>query len=81
MKKWLIGFIVIIIVLLGSVYVLVPSKLVIYSSARISAKSNAISRSLNDAKSWKKWWPAQNTGYRSPEALSIPFIMTEFPIT
>ncbi len=59
MKKWKIGFLAGIFLLLGSVYVFIPNIIKLTSSIAIKAARPAIFRTLPDKKQLIKWWPGE----------------------
>lgn len=69
MKKITIGLIVVLVLLLSSVYIFIPSKIHIVTGVSINCVPKIASNCVNDSMVWKRWWPAQSTqfafnGYR-----------------
>jgi len=63
MKKITVGIVVILVLLLGSVYVFIPSKIQIVSSTTINCVPATASNCINDSLTWKKWWPVQSNNF------------------
>ena len=61
MKKWFfISFTVILLILIGLVYFIIPNKIFIHQTMVLNAKQNAVFRTLSDSKTWGKWWPVKD---------------------
>jgi hypothetical protein len=63
MVKWLVGLLITIVVLLSSVYVLIPGELGISKLISVNVPSPGVSRHLSDADNWAKWWPDSNNTF------------------
>ena len=57
MKKILIALVLLLVFALASVYVFIPGKIKIEAAFPLKAAFPAVSRTLIDENSWKKWWP------------------------
>ena len=61
MKKWFfISFTVILLIVIGLVYFIIPNKILIHQTMVLNAKQNAVFRTLSDSKTWGKWWPVKD---------------------
>lgn len=63
MKKITAGIIIIVLFLLGSVYIFIPSKIEIVSTVTINCVPKTASNSINDSMTWKKWWPSASSAH------------------
>lgn len=61
MKKWLTGLVVIIVILLGSIYIYIPSTLRISDASYIHSSLNGVNRYLLDENKWIRWWPTHDS--------------------
>ncbi|MEX6688392.1 GyrI-like domain-containing protein [Danxiaibacter flavus] len=59
MKKWLISFAVVIVLMLIAFYFIIPSRLVITNQLTIQCTEAATKRFLFDNTQWNKWWPGE----------------------
>ena len=59
MKKWFFGFLVLLILALGAIYILVPNKQEIARTAYINIGSDIVHRHLADQTAWQRWWPGK----------------------
>ena len=57
MKKWMMGMMVFVILLLVALYVFIPNSVTIKSSISIKATRGGINRMLLDKNNMAKWWP------------------------
>jgi hypothetical protein len=57
MKKWLAGFALLIILLIGSAYIFIPGNLAVSSVVLVNSSSESVFRSMSDENTWRKWWP------------------------
>jgi hypothetical protein len=55
MKKWLIGLLVLIILLLASIYIFIPKKLSVAQTNIVIANQNSIVRYFSSLNNWAKW--------------------------
>ncbi len=60
MKKWLIGFIIILSFLVACMYIFIPSTIVFQQDLVVHANSQGFYRTFLDDSSWQKWWPEEN---------------------
>ena len=58
MKKWLIGLLVLLLVLVGFTYVFIPGEILVHSQATIKFPRTGLERVLFNDDSWKKWFPS-----------------------
>jgi len=65
MKKLTIGIIVILVLILCSVYVFIPSKIEISGVSTINCIPKVASNSINDSMMWEKWWPNKSSKHFS----------------
>jgi hypothetical protein len=56
MKKWIFGLSLVLLILLGLVYLLIPSRLPVSGVKFIHCTPSATSRFLTDTSGWRKWW-------------------------
>lgn len=61
MKKWLIGFIAVAILLVASIYLFIPSTKVVSASTPVKASHAAALRIIGTEDGWKQWWPGTHT--------------------
>jgi hypothetical protein len=61
MKKLLIVFVSVCILLLAAVYIFIPSKLEISKVEYINCNVNGAFRVLSNEKTWHKWWPEDSS--------------------
>ncbi len=62
MKKWIAGILVAVVLLLVSLYVLIPNIVSLKANIAIKATRPGINRMLLDQKSVAKWWPGKIVG-------------------
>ena len=56
MKKWLIGLVLVILLLVGCTYFFIPDRLKISKNILINANQQGTFRFLADKNNWTKWW-------------------------
>lgn len=61
MKKWVIGILAAVIVLIGSSYVFIPNIMELRSSTGVKATGDGIHRMLLDKKNVAMWWPGETS--------------------
>ena len=59
MKKLIVIFFVIFLLLMTVIYVFIPDKLFISKVNSVKANRNAVFRNLSDKSTWHKWWPPE----------------------
>jgi effector-binding domain-containing protein len=59
MKIILIAFFVILLLLAGSIYLFIPSKIIISKKINAASNQQAVLRKLTDEKEWHEWWPGK----------------------
>lgn len=59
MKKKLLLFSVILLLLFACIYLFIPNKIIISEKKEIAANQAALFRSLGEATNWEKWWPGE----------------------
>lgn len=75
MKKWLLGIVVLLIVLLiASAFVFIPNNLTVSGTVLVNSTTETIQRTLDDENAWKKWWP----GYTDQVSKDAGFTCNEF---
>lgn len=68
MKRWVIGFSIVIVVVIICSYFFIPAKIELNPGLQMKARRPAISRLLIENNAWYKWWPAgDSTGKRKEE--------------
>ena len=77
MKKWLIGFGVLILLSLVIEYSLIPSKIIVSTISVTQAPINSASRILSDPLRWKEWWPG---GLKNAAGKSMPYRDSHFQL-
>ncbi|MGN6531928.1 MAG: hypothetical protein ACTHK0_09270 [Ginsengibacter sp.] len=73
MKKLLIIFISICILLLAFVYIIIPSKLEISKVEYINCNVNGAFRVLSNEKTWYKWWPKDSSSNKKTDTSHLFF--------
>ena len=58
MKRLLIGFALLIVLLLAAIYILIPAKLTISKVIVVNCIPDAANRLVLQPNNWQKWWPA-----------------------
>lgn len=76
MKKWLLWILILLVVMIVSVFLFIPSTLRISAFTSVGANQVAAVRLLLEERNWKKWWPASQSGNGN----SLFFKGTEFSI-
>ena len=71
MKKILIALVLLIVFALAAVYVFIPGKIRIEATISLKAAFPAVSRTLIDENSWKKWWPGETPLNYNKQTYSI----------
>ena len=61
MKKWLIGFILLLFLFFVGTYFFIPRKIVITRAVNANANQAGVFRFLSEEKNWKRWWPGEIT--------------------
>ncbi len=56
MKKWIIALLAILLLIVLSTYIFIPSKLTVSNISIIEANENGTLRNLSDENKWQKWW-------------------------
>ena len=64
MKKGLIFLLVLLVLVVGAIYIFIPSRLNVVREIVVNANSFGVYRSLADENAWSKWWP-DNTSSKS----------------
>jgi len=59
MKKGLIFLLVLLVLVVGAIYLFIPSRLNVVREIALNANSFGIYRSLADQDAWNKWWPVR----------------------
>ena len=73
MKKWFRWLLIVILLLVVSVYIFIPSKLVLSSSFVLLNSPAAVSRGLLDDSKWPVWWPIEDSPARNTRIASNEF--------
>jgi hypothetical protein len=60
MKKWFIGFLLIVVLVVASIYIFIPNKLEISQTAYIKVPPPAAYRFIANQSKWRHWWPEKN---------------------
>ena len=63
MKKWMIAFVIILILSTASIYLFIPSRFTLSKSVNINVPLSVASRYIADQKKWPLWWPGKNFEY------------------
>jgi len=71
MKKILIPAVLLIVFALAAVYLFIPAKIKIEATISLNAALPAVSRSLFNDNTWKRWWPAETPFYYNKQTYSI----------
>ncbi len=61
MRKRIAAVLITIFLLLASVYLFIPAKIVVQKDVEIKINQQAIKRLLMDENNWHKWWPIDST--------------------
>ena len=56
MKKWIVWFIVILILGVASIYIFIPAKIVITNISSAEATITGEFRYISQEENWEKWW-------------------------
>jgi len=59
MRKWVIALLLIIVLLIVSIYLLIPAKLDVMGINGIKANQQGILRTLMNDNKWRTWWPGE----------------------
>lgn len=65
MKKGLLISIAILLLVLGAIYLFIPSTLKISQTIRIEANKEALYRKLSQSAAWAEWWPGSKTPHET----------------
>lgn len=65
MKKWIVSLLLIVIVLVASTYVFIPSKISVLSASYVGGSENSSARYLVDSAKWKQWWSLKDSAGNS----------------
>lgn len=57
MKKWIVAAIILFLLSLISIYIFIPTNIVVTKSIIVNANQAGTHRFLTDESNWKKWWP------------------------
>jgi len=71
MKKILITVLLLIVFALAAVYLFIPGKIKTEATISLNAALPAVSRSLIDENTWKKWWPGETAFNYNKQTYSI----------
>ena len=66
MKKGLLLLIVLLLIGFGSVYFVIPDRMLIQQTLNIPVNSKGFIRNFSDEKRWRLWWPGKNEN-RAPD--------------
>jgi effector-binding domain-containing protein len=61
MRKWLLGLLTILVLLLISIYIFIPAQIKISGNVLTGCDDKNIDRFLHDQQKWASWWPDQTT--------------------
>jgi hypothetical protein len=61
MRKWLVGVLLAVVLLPGSIYFFIPPVLNLSVSGVIACSLNGVTRNLLDENKWTAWWPRDST--------------------
>lgn len=56
-KKWLLVYLVLLMIVIGGVYLFIPAVLVVSESRWVRCNTNAAFRSVTSDAAWSVWWP------------------------
>lgn len=59
MKKWLIGILILLALLIAFIYFYIPSSLHLNSNRSFPVNSSGFHRNIMNANNWEKWWPGE----------------------
>ena len=71
MKKILIALVLLIVFSVAAVYLFIPGKIPLKATISLNAAFPAVSRTLIDKNSWKKWWPGESLFNYNNQTFSI----------
>jgi len=57
MKKWIVVFLILLVLSLSSVYIFIPANIVVTKSIIVNANQAGTHRFLTNESNWQKWWP------------------------
>lgn len=67
MRRWFFGGCVLVILALASVYVFIPSKLVVSKIVPVKCNAEGADRLLADSGGWARWWPKNGGDSRNAD--------------
>lgn len=73
-KKWIIGFLVLLLVITGLIYIFIPAIIQLSETATLKFPRKGLERTLYNDDNWAKWWPASSsveTGGSAKPALAL----------
>jgi hypothetical protein len=71
MKKWFVGFFIVALLLLASVYIFIPNVVALKGNIGIKVTQQGLYRMLLDNTSVKKWWPSNEIKASSKDNFSL----------
>ena len=62
MKKWLLGGLILLAILIGFVYFYIPGSLYLHTTVNFPTNPHGFHRHIMNEKNWTKWWPGEKKG-------------------
>jgi hypothetical protein len=57
MKRWILAFLTLILLIVASIYIFIPRKVIVSVATGISSSHDAAFRVISSDSSWASWWP------------------------
>lgn len=73
MKKWIVGFGVLLLLLVGAEFYFIPSRLHVAASGYAGCNARPAAILLLDTAQWQRWWPAHQQNVRAYELNGYQF--------
>src|SRR5438309_10861492 len=68
MKKWLTGIAILLPLLIGLIYIMIPRTVPVSMIRTVNCNVNGGFKFLGDGANWIKWWPGKEEGGKLPLA-------------
>jgi hypothetical protein len=83
MRKWWLGLLLLLIILIACIYIFIPSHFHIHRTATFNAPDGAVKRLLIDnSNHWDKWWPGtSDTSRKNPSLGSYSYKNSTYTIS
>jgi hypothetical protein len=71
MKKILLAFVFLIVIILAAIYLFIPGKLQLAATISFNATLPGVTRTLANDSNWEKWWPGETSFAYNKQTYSI----------